>query len=124
MNKIRALYLFPVAVLVGGSIIFGLRERLDSNVEKHAMSETISLLGLFGAALETWAQNNGRAPSTSAGLSVLELDNTKPADGWGRPFIYRQDNSRIPSGFKLYSVGPDGIDSDGSGDDVNYRRGM
>jgi len=39
-----------------------------------------------------------------------------PSDGWGRPFRY------VPSddfkSYRLWSVGPDGVDQDGSGDDA------
>ncbi|HWA98700.1 MAG TPA: type II secretion system protein GspG, partial [Pirellulales bacterium] len=36
-------------------------------------------------------------------------------DGWGRPLVYKRTEE---GGFRLYSVGPNGRDEDGGGDDV------
>jgi hypothetical protein len=122
MNKTLALCIGAATVLVSGfALMMVSLEPLDGNSEKHAMSKTISLLSVIGPGIEKWSQSNGTTPATSAGLTVLELDSRRTNDGWGRPLIYQQDNSITPPGFKLYSAGPDGIDSDGLGDDVKYR---
>ncbi|UXI70557.1 type II secretion system protein GspG [Tahibacter amnicola] len=40
-------------------------------------------------------------------------------DGYGRPFVYRK--SPDLSSFRLYSLGPDGIDQNGGADDAPAR---
>lgn len=40
------------------------------------------------------------------------------ADGWGCPLIYRAPGPVHRRGWDLYSVGPNGIDEQGKGDDV------
>ncbi len=39
-------------------------------------------------------------------------------DAWGNPIIYCQPGPVHPNGFDLYSVGPNGIDEHGGGDDI------
>jgi hypothetical protein len=41
-----------------------------------------------------------------------------PRDGWGRPLRYRCPGPIHPRGWDLYSVGPNGIDEHGLGDDI------
>ena len=61
-------------------------------------------LNLADLALPSDAYKNGYLP---AGGAV-------PSDGWQHPFVY----SRSEDGFSLHSVGPNGIDDGGLGDDV------
>ena len=42
-----------------------------------------------------------------------------PADGWGRPYVYAVDEGG--AGYRLRSVGADGVDQGGEGDDVRAR---
>ncbi|HZU96630.1 MAG TPA: type II secretion system protein GspG [Planctomycetota bacterium] len=39
-------------------------------------------------------------------------------DGWSRPFVYRCPGPIHRHGWDLYSVGPNGIDESGGGDDI------
>ena len=39
-------------------------------------------------------------------------------DAWGNPIIFRRPGFVHPKGFDLYSVGPNGIDEHGAGDDI------
>jgi len=39
-------------------------------------------------------------------------------DAWGRPLIFRCPGPVHPRGFDLYSMGPNGIDDLGEGDDI------
>ena len=40
------------------------------------------------------------------------------ADGWGRPIRLRMPGLVRTRSFDLYSIGPDGIDEHGAGDDI------
>ncbi len=70
--------------------------------------------------------NNGRYPTTEEGLDVLlkpspsrEWKDTflekKPIDPWNRKYEYRCPGSHYPTGFDLWSLGPDEKDP---GDDI------
>jgi hypothetical protein len=75
-------------------------------------------LSVVGLSIDHWALEHGRAPSTTEGLGVLDLKAT-PLDGWERPLAYVPDAGSAKN-FRLYSVGADGIDSQGDGDDIRY----
>jgi general secretion pathway protein G len=72
----------------------------------------------------------GRMPSTAQGLDALvnrpehdpkprnwQRQSEKPIlDGFDRSFIYRNPGTKNPSGFDLFSTGPDGLPD--TGDDI------
>lgn len=39
-------------------------------------------------------------------------------DAWGHPLVYRCPSGMPGRMFRLYSIGPNGIDEDGAGDDI------
>ena len=41
-----------------------------------------------------------------------------PKDAWGREFRYDPEGRHNPGSFDLWSVGPDGVDDQGEGDDI------
>lgn len=52
-------------------------------------------------------------PDTAAGLQALVDDGTLPQlapDPWGRPYVYRRPGRERP--FELFSLGPDGRESE------------
>jgi len=64
-------------------------------------------------------------PTTEQGIQALVtkpsgegLGNWKPLfeelplDPWGRPYIYRNPGRNNLQGFDLFSLGPDGVESD------------
>lgn len=97
--------------------------RIDSDSEKDREMRTRAVLSVIGAALDSWKATKGRLPSTEEGLSKLGLKSKTPVDGWGFPVRYKLSGVGSPSDFLLYSIGRDGVDSGGSGDDVTWRRG-
>jgi len=50
---------------------------------------------------------------------VSPLDRPVVRDAWGRPLIYRFPSLRKEGVFDLYSVGPNGVDEMGEGDDIS-----
>lgn len=98
--------------------------------QEAARRETIALLDVVKQALRRYLDDHPTYPTSgienlaarlgpqganSLRLTSKQLDRSgRILDGWGRPFVYR----RTDGGFRLYSVGPDGRDDDGSGDDV------
>jgi general secretion pathway protein G len=80
-------------------------------------------------ALDMFEIDAGRFPTAAEGLGALTkrpagLGNWKgpyikraaPADPWNRQYVYRFPGKHNPTGYDLFSVGPDG--REGSGDDV------
>lgn len=69
----------------------------------------------------------GHPPSEEDGLGVfvhpprdpdghlkwrIQLYEALPLDPWHRPFVYRFPGRRNPGSFDLFSLGPDGVESD------------
>lgn len=91
-----------------------------------AKGKTIARLEVLRIALDEFYKKNQRYPADSEGLAalrsetrgVLEADPPYRAvalDGWDRPFVYRIAGEGPPI---LYSIGPNGIDEQGAGDDM------
>lgn len=83
--------------------------------------QAFSDLGLLSDAIERSSHQRGRLPSETDGLESLAAGSDSvlgnvPRDPWSHPYVYR----RTPEapGFIVYSVGKDGIDDHGAGDDV------
>lgn len=80
-------------------------------------------LRTIGQRLYSWMEREGKernaAQLTMEDIGeVLSIDAETRTDGWGKPIIYRLEDS----GFVLASPGPDG--SIGSNDDIEYRRSL
>jgi len=87
---------------------------------------------LFSSALDMYEADNGNYPSTEQGLQALRIQpSTDPAprnwkgpylkkdvplDPWGNAYGYAYPGMHNPSGYDLYSFGPDG--QDGTDDDI------
>lgn len=87
---------------------------------------------LFSSALDMYEADNGNYPSTEQGLQALRVQPTTdpvpknwkgpylkkdvPVDPWGNVYVYTYPGTHNPSGYDLYSLGPDG--QDGTDDDI------
>lgn len=97
------------------------RPLLDSDEDAFRSMTTHSNLSLIGGSIEFWKGQHKRAPTDEENFSVLEMTTNTPPDGWGRPLVYKNLEVIGHGKFLLYSLGPNGIDENGSGDDVVYR---
>ena len=82
-------------------------------------------------SLNAFEIDTGRFPSSEEGLNALlqqpasvtswrgpYLQRGMPKDPWGNAYLYKYPGQRNPSGFDLYSLGPDG--REGSDDIGNW----
>ena len=92
--------------------------------------KTIALLDVLKKGLREYRDQRNRVPESGVGnlarelgpqgLGVVNLAKDQLdakghiIDGWKHPIVYQ----RKESGFRVYSAGPDGIDDQGAGDDV------
>ena len=113
-----------IAVLVG-SAIYMLVGNIDVAKEQRVNSD----IEAISMQLRTYEMLNYRMPTTEQGLKALvaqpsteprprrwkQLMKSVPIDPWGAEYVYRNPGKKNSSGFDVYSLGPDGKDSD---DDV------
>ena len=108
-------------------------------VEEGRRSFCHAYLSQILQALKEYEIDHGQYPPISVGLSALSKprafsDGRKgpeymdfrpgnegvPRDVWGNPLVYRvKGTSPGLRSIELYSVGPNGVDEGGKGDDVN-----
>lgn len=83
-------------------------------------------------ALAAYQLNVGQFPSSEQGLMALRqapaglpsgvwrgpyLKND-PLDPWGNPYRYRYPGTQNVGAYDIWSVGPNGVDENGEGDDI------
>ena len=84
----------------------------------------------LSTALDAFEIDVGRYPTNDEGLKALVetpsnakdwkgpyLKRAVVNDPWGHPYVYRSPGSHNPTGYDLYSFGPDG--NEGGGDDID-----
>jgi hypothetical protein len=110
-----------LAIAVGGRILYAMSVPIDSDPVAYRRNKTRVIVDMCHQEVLYWSKQNKRAPTTAEGLPVLGLKVALPRDGYGRPLVYRHDDTKSPMQFVLYSLGPNGVDENGAGDDVSYR---
>lgn len=85
------------------------------------------ILANIATALDMYELDNGRYPTTDQGLKALRTKPTSspeprnwngpylkriPVDPWGNPYKYIYPSRRDKLDYELYSLGPDGIESE------------
>ena len=110
-----------IAVLVS-SAIYMLVGNLDVAKDQRVESD----IQAISMQLRTYEMLNYRKPTTEQGLKALvqqpttdpkprkwkQLMKAVPMDPWGAEYVYRNPGKFNPSGYDLYSLGPDGKESD------------
>lgn len=115
MNKIAIASFFTTVV----SLTILLTCQTNSRCLK--IYETQSDLREIQKALDFYYEKNGNLPNNEMGLSAL-LNQTPPIiknarqDSWWQPFVYKNNDNK--KNYILYSIGKNGIDEFGSGDDI------
>jgi len=103
--------------------------KLAGRSEQARVTAAHTQIANFGTALDAFEVDNGYYPRGSEGLNQLlqapsEAQNWKgpylkqeiPLDPWGHAYIYEYPGKNNPTGYDLYSTGPDG--RDGTEDDI------
>lgn len=83
-------------------------------------------MAVFAEDLLQYQKLHGRFPTTEEGVTALVRDGTPPSaddftiDSWGHEFAYRYPARITSQEFDLYSLGGNGIDERGAGDDIIF----
>jgi general secretion pathway protein G len=118
-----------ISILVGGGIYYMMG---NVDVAKEVKAETD--IKTLTTQLKVYESRNLRTPSTEQGIKALvERPQVEPLpekwtqlleevlkDPWGKEYQYKMPAERSKKGFDLYSLGPDGVESE---DDIgNWKR--
>jgi len=104
--------------------------KFTRRTEQAKLTAAATEISYIELALDTFEVDCGRYPTTEEGLKALVeqpsnadgwhdpyIKRGVPSDPWGNAYLYRCPGQHNPSGYDLYSFGPDG--QDGGGDDID-----
>ena len=104
--------------------------KFTRRTEQAKLTAAATEISYIELALDTFEVDCGRYPTTEEGLKALVeqpsnadgwhdpyIKRGVPSDPWGNAYVYRCPGQHNPSGYDLYSFGPDG--QDGGGDDID-----
>ena len=104
--------------------------KFTKRTEQAKLTAAATEISYIELALDTFEVDCGRYPTTEEGLKALVeqpsnadgwhdsyIKRGVPRDPWGNAYVYRCPGQHNPSGYDLYSFGPDG--QDGGGDDID-----
>lgn len=114
---IEIILVLSIIAILMGAVIFSISGNLDDAKTITARTGVQSIV----TSLKRYEMSNLNAPSTEQGLQALvtmpsgspkprgwmQLLNELPLDPWGQPFQYRNPGVRNPTGYDVYSLGPD-----------------
>ena len=119
-----------VVVIIG--LLLGVAAvRLGGRQKEAAITRAAADISALGTALKLYEMDNMTYPSSEQGLQALWIKpSTPPAprnwheylekplgnDPFHNPYVYKAPGEHHPTGYDLYSKGPDGVD--GTEDDI------
>ena len=125
------LELLVVMVIIGLLAGF-VAPRYFSQVGKSQVKAAKAQVDALDKAIEQFRLDMNRLPTTEEGLAALNvappnepnwagpyLKKDVPKDPWGQTLNYKWDNSGSSLVPNIWSSGPDKINAEGSGDDIN-----
>lgn len=115
-HAIVALRVCGIVIML--AVVFYLTQYADRG-RNQLLERTHAQLSVTARAIEAFRAQRGKYPTSEEEL-LPSFARKKATDGWGRNLIYRfRDDNRLKP-FDLYSVGPNEIDEQGRGDDVDF----
>ncbi len=102
---------WAVALVTGLATGWVVHQRRTTPTMEH-MAQARDMVHALRAALQQPRPHDSTLPSTAQGLAALVADGTidrVPTDPWGRPYVYRFPGQE--AAYELFSLGPDGIES-------------
>ena len=116
---VEMMIVLAVVVILAGIVIT--RSPHGSHSQEAPISAVRTQISILGTALGAYKVDNGVFPVDRAGLQALtqkphDASNWKgpyiekeiPSDPWGKPYTYEFPGRHNPTGYDLYTTGPDG----------------
>jgi len=109
-----------IAILVSSGIYL-----LSGNIDVAKETRVDGDIKTISTQIKTYEMSNYAPPTTEQGLAALvqpptappeprrwkQLMTEMPVDPWGHPYQYRCPGVHNPTGFDIFSLGPDGMES-------------
>ena len=111
-----------VVILIIGLLTSIVGPRFLSQIGRSEVTTARAQIDAFDKALQAYLIDMGRYPATAEGLQALVvkpggeakwngpyMQKKIPPDPWGKEYVYRCPGNKNPSGYDLFSAGPDRI---------------
>jgi general secretion pathway protein G len=121
-----------VVIVILGVLAAVIIPRVVGRSEDARRAKAVSDIQSLGTALDMYANENGKYPTTEQGLEALRAAPSQPPlprawngpylkkalspDPWGSAYIYKSPGERNPDSYDLTSLGADGREG-GAGND-------
>jgi general secretion pathway protein G len=114
-------------IVLVGAIALVFRFATKPLVYSNELKARADIGSIFFTALEAFKRDQGRYPTREESLDVLVdpsprgrylISHHAITDPWGHTYVYRPPDPHQQQGLVLYSIGPNGIDEGGKGDDI------
>jgi general secretion pathway protein G len=128
----KRIILWTAGVVIFACFGLTLAFKFWDNLDYNPIFTVETDLNVLTTQLEVYKQQNGTFPTTAQGLHALverpnsppephdwvQRLNEEPRDPWHHMYVYRFPSERDPNTFDLFSLGPDGVQSD---DDISLQ---
>jgi general secretion pathway protein G len=114
---VELLLVLTILAILAGIVL----PKLTGRTEQARITAAISQITTFGTALGAYEVDNGNYPRGRDGLQALMvrprdaqswhgpyMEKDIPLDPWQHPYVYECPGKHNPSGYDLYTTGPDG----------------
>jgi general secretion pathway protein G len=112
-NRQSAFTLLEIMLVVAiiGVLLAAAIYKMSPALEVAKQTRTRADIQGIRTMLLSYNGSTGSYPSSDQGLAALvpRLMEEVPKDAWGTPYVYRYPGQRNPSGYDLFSAGPDKI---------------
>ena len=119
--------LMLVLIIIGALAAMVVPRLAGRSEEARRQIAEADIRGNISVALKLYEVDNGKYPTTEQGLAaLLQKPSAPPAppnwkgpyleqeplDPWQRPYVYHYPGTHPPKDYDLYSLGPDGVESE------------
>ena len=119
--KSKTVLLVILLMLLGGGAILLVEKAVRRYRESGDRERCVKMMRAITTMARMYGYDTGKPPASLAALRTSRFNPHVSCDPWGRDFVYANPaigRASLGDGFTLYSLGPDGIDQNGEGDDV------